>query len=97
MQKNKTMENYNEKAYKEAKKKVEKLKGFYFNLMSYVVVCAFLVALNLYQNSNYLWSLWVVFGWGLGVAIQAVKVFVGFSFFSKEWEERKIKEFMGKS
>lgn len=86
----------NEKAYEMARKKVKQLKVFYQNLGMYVVICAFLVALNLYQNPKYLWSLWVVFGWGFALALQAVRVFLPNLFFSKQWEERKIKEFLEK-
>lgn len=86
----------NEKAYQQAKKKVKELKGFYQTLGVYLVICAFLVALNLYQNPKYLWSLWVVFGWGFTLALRAVNVFLPNLFFSKEWEEKKIKEFLEK-
>lgn len=89
------MEN-NERAYNEAKKKVKKLKGFYQNLVLYVVVSVFMVGLNLYQNPKYLWSLWIVFSWGFALVMQAIGIFLPNIFFSKQWEERKIKEFLEK-
>ncbi len=88
------METINEQAYKEARKRVKKLKKFYRHLMMYVLVNAFLVALNLYQNPDKLWCLWVIFGWGIGLAMNAISTFVPEIFFGKEWEERKIKEYM---
>ncbi|EKB59117.1 2TM domain-containing protein [Bergeyella zoohelcum] len=83
-------------AYRKAEKRVKKLKKFYNHLAVYIVVNTFLVGLNLYQNPNHLWCLWVVFGWGLGLALNAVSVFLPNLFFSKQWEERKIKELMEK-
>ena len=83
-------------AYKKAEKRVKKLKKFYHHLATYVVVNTFLVGLNLYQTPNNLWCLWVIFGWGLGLVLNAVSVFLPNLFFSKQWEERKIKELMEK-
>lgn len=90
------METSSERAYRKAQKRVKKLKKFYNHLMMYVIVNAFLVALNLYQNPNNLWCVWVIFGWGIGLAMNAISVFVPEIFFGKGWEERKIKEFMEK-
>jgi hypothetical protein len=33
-------------------------------------------------------------GWGIGVFIHAVKTFRWFPFLGKDWEERKLKEYM---
>jgi len=41
-----------------------------------------------------MWFLWAAFGWGLGLAFKAIKVFGMNPFFGKDWEERKIREFM---
>lgn len=90
------METNNEKAYKKAQKRVKKLKGFYHHLIMYLIANVFLVVLNLYQNPNNLWCLWVIFGWGIGLAVNAISVFVPDIFFGKQWEERKIKELMDK-
>jgi hypothetical protein len=39
---------------------------------------------------GYLWFLWPMFGWGIGVVFHAVNVFgIG-----KNWEEKKIRELM---
>ena len=44
---------------------------------------------------NYLiLSLAAAFGWGLGLIFQAAKAFDWNPFISKDWEERKIKEYM---
>ncbi len=41
-----------------------------------------------------MWFLWAAFGWGIGLAFKAVKVFGLNPFLSRDWEERKIREFM---
>jgi hypothetical protein len=35
-------------------------------------------------------------GWGIGVFFHGLKVFNYMPFFGKDWEEKKIKEFMEK-
>ena len=44
------------------------LRGFLIHLGIYVLVVVGLVALNLFTNPAKLWSLWVLAGWGIGVA-----------------------------
>lgn len=81
--------------YLRAKERIAEVKKFYSSLMSYVIFISFLGALNYYTNGwNYMWFLWAAFGWGLGIALNAVKVFGVNPFLGKKWEERKIKEFM---
>jgi hypothetical protein len=72
--------------YEYAKKRVEKIKGFYVHLIVYVVINAMLFAVN----KNFGTALW----WGLGLVIHAVNVFLFEGFLGKEWEERKINEIM---
>lgn len=92
------MENFDkENRYIRAKERVEELKKFYSNLTSYVVVISFLAAINYYTNEwSYAWFLWAAFGWGIGIVFHAVKAYQWNPFFNKNWEERKIKEFMDK-
>ncbi|SEA45393.1 2TM domain-containing protein [Flavobacterium gillisiae] len=85
-----------EERYFKAKKKVEQIKGFYGNLMSYVVVNLGLLVLNLVTSPNHLWFYWPMLGWGIGVIIHGMKVFNYMPFIGKDWEEQKIKEFMEK-
>ena len=35
-----------------------------------------------------------MFGWAIGLAIQAFRVFVNNGTFGRDWENRKIEEFM---
>ncbi len=87
--------NYNEEErYYQAKKRVEEIKGFYGNLASYIVVNIFFIILNLATSPNYLWFFWPLLGWGIGVVFHGLSVFKVSTFFGKEWEERKMKQFL---
>jgi hypothetical protein len=90
------MENnhHNEDRYYAAKKKVNKIKGFYGNLASYMLVNIILLVINLATSPEHLWFLPLLFGWGIGVLIHGMTVFQWFPFLGKEWEEKKIKEFI---
>lgn len=83
---------YNENtSYIRAKERVEKLKGFYGNLISYCVVIPILIFVNL-STSNFQWFWFPMLGWGLGLTFHALETFgVG-----KNWEERKIQEILNK-
>jgi hypothetical protein len=80
--------------YEEAKQRVSEIKGFYQHLAVYVVINAGLVAINLLTSPRYLWFVWPLLGWGIGVALHALTTFGGL--WGKAWEERKINEIMGK-
>jgi len=85
----------NDAKYLRAKERLSVIKKFYGNLGSYVVFIAFLAGLNYYTNGwSYMWFLWAAFGWGIGLVVQALKVFGMSTFLGKNWEERKIREFM---
>ena len=90
------MENFNkESKYLRAKERVERLKKFYGNLLSYVLVITLLAGINYWTNEwRYMWFLWAAFGWGIGIVFQAIQIFNINPFFGRDWEERKIKEIM---
>lgn len=77
-------------AYQRAAKRVEELKGFYSNLISYCLVIPFLMFINLYTSPDYKWFIWPMIGWGFGVLMHALKVFgVG-----QNWEETQIQKIL---
>lgn len=92
------MEDYNkENKYLRAKEKVANLRKFYTSLTSYLVFMAILAGVNYYVNElRYPWFLWAAFGWGIGLIFQAAKTFEWNPLANKNWEERKIREFMEK-
>ncbi|WP_395050067.1 2TM domain-containing protein [Flavobacterium sp.] len=85
-----------EERYFRARKRVEEIKGFYGNLIAYIVVNTGLLAVNLLTSPKHLWFYWPLFWWGIGVVFHGLKVFNYMPFFSKDWEEKKIKAFMNK-
>ena len=100
------MDNHNRNnSYLRAKKRVEKLKGYYSHLMAYVlvniVISFFKIKSDveggdtlqeaLLDGDNY--SLWL--WWGIGIAFHTYGMFgARLLFMNKDWEERKIKEYM---
>jgi len=88
-----TTSNYNENsAYYRAKKRVEQLKGFYGNLISYCCVIPVLIFINLTYMPQFHWFWFSAAGWGFGLTMHAFKVFG----YGTDWEERKIKEILAK-
>ena len=84
-----------ENKYFRAKERVEDIRKLYTSMAGYLVVISGLAALNYYVNAwSYPWFLWAAFGWGIGLIVHAARVFNFNPLFGKEWEERKIKEFM---
>ncbi|TRX41351.1 histidine kinase [Flavobacterium restrictum] len=79
-------------AYYKAKKRVEELKGFYGNVISYCCVIPFLIFINLTYSPQFQWFWFSAGGWGFGVIMHAFKVFG----YSSNWEERKIQEILSK-
>lgn len=77
-------------AYEKASKRVEELKGFYGNLISYSFFIPFLFFINYMTSPDYWWAFWPMFGWGIGVIAHGIGVFgIG-----KDWEERQIRKYM---
>ena len=80
--------------YKAAKSRVAQLRGFYVHLTTFIVVNAFLVTLNLLTSPDSLWFYWVLLGWGIGLVAHALQVYGSFTIFGRDWEERKIEEYL---
>ena len=79
-------------AYEKAAKRVEELKGFYGNLISYCIFIPFLIFINFQTSPKYHWFWWPMLGWGIGVISHGIKTFgIG-----TDWEERQIKKYMKK-
>ncbi|HEX9979280.1 MAG TPA: histidine kinase [Flavobacterium sp.] len=90
-----TMETYTnseEANYYKMQRKVEDIKGFYSNLYSYILINIGLAVLNLATYPQFLWFLFPVIGWGIGVIVHWMSVFNYIPFLGRDWEERKIRE-----
>ena len=84
----------NQKYYR-AKERVATLKKFYSKALSALVAIIIVGAINYYLNEwRHPWFLWLVLGLGLSLTLRALKIFNLNPFVSKDWEERKIQEFM---
>lgn len=94
-QKAENMENISYEKMKRAHKKVEEVKSFYGNLTSYCIIIPFLIVVNL-LTTDFLWFFFPMLGWGLGVLFHYMNTFNKNPFFGKNWEQRKIREFMEK-
>ncbi len=81
--------------YDEAKKRVREMRDFYWHLASYVIINAFLVALNWWTSPGHWWVFWPIVGWGFGLAFHAASVFIEGGPWGQAWERRKIQELMG--
>jgi hypothetical protein len=78
-------------AYIKAKERVEKLKGFYGNLISYCCVIPVLIFINL-STGGFQWFWFPMMGWGLGVCFHAFDTFG----YGKSWEDKKIQQILNK-
>ena len=65
----------NQATYQKAKERVEAKIGFYIHLTVYVGVNILLCIINLLTAPRYLWFLWPLIGWGIGVFFHALRVF----------------------
>ena len=79
-------------AYQKAARRVKDLRDFYSNLISYCLVIPFLIFINLRTSPGYHWFWWPMFGWGLGLILNAIKVFG----VSSNWEEKLIQKILDK-
>lgn len=83
-----------EERYYNARKRVEEIKGFYGNLIAYIAINIGFIVINVLTSPRHLWFYWPLLWWGIGVVFHGLRVFNYMPFFSSDWEDKKIKEFM---
>ena len=89
--------NYTEaERYYQAHKRVKEIKEFYQHLTVYLLCNPIVIIVNLMTSPDYLYFWYSLLGWGVAVVLHGLKAFDRFPFFSKQWEERKIQEFIDK-
>ena len=93
-----------EQQYVLARKRVEKISKFYKHLAIYIVVNIFLSAIFIVGDINdgdtfkdaftdyHNYKIWLF--WGIGIVFQALNTFGLSLVFNKDWEERKVQEYM---
>lgn len=84
----------NKHIYQEAKNRVKKKKKFRDNLSSFIVWGGAMLFINLFITRGYMWSLWVIFFWGLSVLKEAFDIYGLPGGNSEDWEEREIQKEM---
>ncbi len=87
-------ENLENSKYVRAIERVEKLKEFYQNLASYVIVVPILIFINLKFSPWFHWFWFPLVGWGIGVLFHWLEANNYNIFLGRNWEEKKIKEIM---
>lgn len=103
------MENYNQEKYIRAKNKVKQIKRFYTHLTVYIIINLIIFIRgnieifleNDVENKNLLdWIDWNIFYtpvlWGIGLFFHGMFVFQNRFKGLKNWEDRKMKEFLEK-
>ncbi len=86
-------EHISAKRYEKAKRQVEEIKGFYGNLTSYCIVIPILAFIN-YRTTSFTWFIFPAIGWGIGLLVHGLKAYGINPILGKDWEERKIKQYM---
>lgn len=75
----------------EARKYVKRLRDFYQLLLVAVLVIALTAIINLSQGGE-LWFPWVIFGFGLALAVSAFDTFGRNLWLGRDWQQRKLRE-----
>ncbi len=90
--------NNKEERYLKAQKRIKDVKGFYIHIIVTVFLLATIISSNLMFSPDFHWFWFATIGILAGVFIHWVKVFgVKILGFDKDWEEKKIKEFMSQN
>lgn len=89
-----TSENIENSKYLRAVERVEEIKGFYSSIIAYCIVIPFLIYINLEYVPQFHWFWFPIMGWGIGLVFQGFKAFAYNPFLGRNWEERKIQEYM---
>jgi hypothetical protein len=65
-----------EQIYEEARKRVEKKRGFYSHLTVYVIVNIILILIWFFTSRGFPWFIFPLGGWGIGIIFHFLDVFV---------------------
>ncbi len=84
-----------QQAFQKAQKRVQEIKGFYNHLIVFIIVNLFILAMALFYERDLLFFFILsVCGWGIGLFAHAMKTYDWNPLYNKDWEERKIQEFL---
>lgn len=80
--------------YREARRRVKALRGFYGHALTYALVVGALAIVNAVSARAGWWVQWTAIGWGIGLLAHGLSVLAHTSAFGRDWEERKIREYL---
>ena len=72
---------------------VKRLKEFWSHFFMFLI---FAIALGAYALPGRPGILWMLLGWGIGVALHGLLAYRGFGFFGPDWERKMIEKRLGK-
>ena len=75
----------------DAIQRIRAKRGFWTHFATYVAVNALLVVIWAMTDSSYFWPIWPMLGWGIGVAANAVSVYVRTKGISEERISREMR------
>lgn len=73
---------------------MEELRSFYSHFFIYLLINAFFFVIDMLTSPGRWWFYWPMLGWGIGLFVHFMGVFVIGRAFGKDWEEKKIRELM---
>lgn len=65
-----------QREYERIERKIEEKLGFYIHLAAYILVNGLLIAINLMASPGTYWFVWPLIGWGVGVILHGLSIFV---------------------
>ncbi|WP_294821635.1 2TM domain-containing protein [uncultured Flavobacterium sp.] len=77
-----------------ARKRVKEIRSFYINLALYCTIIPAITIINLVFTPEFHWFYFSMAGWGLGILFHGMAAFNFVPFLSRDWEERKLQQFM---
>ena len=89
------------------RRRVHRLAEFYRHASVYIIVIGGLWCFNLWSVWNVwdgtlphkwysYWAIWPTLGWGIGLVTHGLSVLPVWSFFSQDWEDKKVRELLAK-
>lgn len=86
------------------RRRVHRLAEFYRHAVIYLIVNGGFWAFNawvVFSGTSLAkwyswWAIWPTLGWGIGVLTHGLSVLPFWSFFSQEWEDKKVKQLMAR-
>ncbi|TCP25699.1 histidine kinase [Tenacibaculum skagerrakense] len=90
----KIIDDFENSRYIKAVEKVERMKEFYQNLITYIIFIPIFIFINLRFSPQFHWFYFPIIGWGIGVLFHGLEAYNYSLFLGKDWEERKIRELM---